>query len=337
MQPLTNAQAWRDQDDLDALCRDRPLHTREIIGQNAHYGNDWVIKLYAGLPSDEALRIALPHGLEFASDPQNQPYYRALARLPVIAYYVSDGVSHYRALGSRNLLWPMAAPFVYVARMCSEQVPGERRGTIFFPSHSIESYEPAQDFAELADRVLTLPGAHQPVTVCMYFRDFLRGHHEPFRERGLRVVSAGHVHDPQFLFRLRHLLVAHRFAVANDLGSSCYIAIHAGCTYVHLSDRLSAARSAHFDDARAAAALARLEQLSGRGNGEQQNREADRYLGTANLLDPDDLRALLSRAKQLDRWGLCVDRRARPLPLTVTRPWRSCFALRWLDAAGGPG
>jgi hypothetical protein len=335
MQPLTYAQAWRDQDDLDALCRDRPLRTREIIGQNAHYGNDWVIKLYAGLRADEALRIALPHGLELMRNPHDEHVYRVLARMPVIAYYTADGVAPYRSLGVRNLLWPMAAPFVYAARMVARDTPEERRGTIFLPAHSIETHQPAQDFAELADRLSALTDAHQPITVCMYFRDFLSGRHEPFVARGLRVVSAGHVHDPQFLFRLRHLLVGHRFAASNELGSSCYMAIHAGCSYFHVRDSLAVGRKVERDDVGWATVLARLEQLSGRGH-DEQSREADRYLGTANLLEPHELRELLSRAKQLDRWGVCVDRSARPLPLTVTRPWRPWLALRWLDAAGGP-
>ena len=224
-------------------------------------------------------------------------------------------------------------------RLCRENVLApearERRGTIFFPSHSIDTHQPTQDFDELANGLAALTGVYEPVTVCMYFRDFLCGAHQPFVERGLRVVSAGHVHDPQFLFRLRHLLVSHQFAASNDLGSSCYIAIHAGCSYFHVTDSLTAARDDQLDDARAAAALARLEQLSGRTH-DLQCREADRYLGTGNLLEPHELRELLSRAKQLDRWGVCVDRRARPVPIKVSRPWRPWLAARWLQAAAGP-
>jgi hypothetical protein len=331
MQPLTHAQAWRDQEDLDVLCRDRSLETHEIIGQNAHYGNDRVIKLYAGLPADEALRVALPHGLELAHDPSDAPYYRTLARLPVVGYYASDAVAHYRELGVRNLLWPMAAPFVYAARLVAHDHPSDRRGTIFFPSHSTGEYLPNQDFAELADRLVALPDAYQPVTVCLYFWDLRSGAREPFAQRGLRVVSAGHVHDPQFLFRLRHLLVDHEHAASNDLGSSCYFAIHAGCRYFHLADAAAAARADGNEDARATTALSVLEQLGNRSPVEQR-READRYLGSTNALQPVALQALLRRAKQLDLWGVCVDRDARPVPITVSRPWRPWFAARWLQA-----
>jgi hypothetical protein len=336
MQPLTHAQAWRDQDDLDALCRDRPLVTREIIGQNAHYGNDLVIKTYAGLGDDEALRIALPHGLELSQDPRDRPYYRTLARLPVIAYYATDGAAVYRDQGLRNLLWPMAAPFVYAGRLVAEDRPGNRRGTIFFPSHSTPAYQPSQDFAELADRLASLPDRYQPVSVCVYFVDYWSGADRPFRERGLRVLSAGHGHDPQFLIRLHHLLGDHEYASANDLGSSSYLAIHAGCNYFHLSDAFATGRAEERDDARGAAALARLERLSGASRAAQR-READRYLGSTHLCEPRELRTLLRRARQLDRWGAAFDRGSRPVPIVVSRPWRPWCAARWLQSRLRPG
>jgi hypothetical protein len=294
-----------------------------------------VIKRYAGLPAGEALRIVIPHGLELGYDPLDAPYYYELARLPVIGYYDPEVIPRYRQLGIRNLLWPMAAPFVYAARLVADDRPSDRRGTIFFPSHSTGEYLPNQDFAELADRLLELPDAYQPVTVCLYFWDLRSGAHEPFAERGLRVVSAGHVHDPQFLFRLRHLLVDHEHAASNDLGSSSYFAIHAGCRYFHLADASAAARADGNEDARATAALSVLERLGSRSPVEQR-READRYLGSTNALEPIALRGLLRRAKQLDLWGVCVDRDARPVPITVSRPWRSWFAARWLQARQRP-
>jgi hypothetical protein len=318
MEPLTYAQAWRDQDDLDDVCRDRPLDTNEIIGQNTHYGNDRVIKTYAGVPADEALRIALPHGLELSHHPQDAPYYRSLARLPVIGYYAYDAVAHYRAFGIRNLLWPMAAPFVYASKMVDAGAPAERRGTIFFPSHSSEWHQPSQDFADLATRLAALPDIYQPVTVCVYFLDYRVGAHEPFLNSGLRVVSAGHGLDPQFLFRLWHLLRGHEYAASNDLGSSCYFAIHAGCKYFYLADRLTWAREDERDDVRAAGALARLEQLSGQSY-EQQRKEADRYLGPDNLLEPSELRRLLCGPSSSTGGGCASivdrDRRRSPCPV----------------------
>ncbi len=316
MLPLTHVQAWRDQDDLESLCRDRPLVTPEIIGQNAIYGVDTVIKSYAGIPANDALRIALPHSLELTRHRRDTPYYRILARLPVIAYYAVDGVAHYRELGIRNLLWPMAAPFVYASRMVDGDRPDERRGTIFFPTHSTPTHRPEQDLTELGDRLLALPDRFHPVTVCMYYVDYWRGAHRPFAERGFRIVSAGHGLDPQFLFRLRHLLVAHEYAASNELSSSCYFAIHAGCRYLHVADAFSAARAGKHDDARAAAVRATLARISD-GDPAEQRREAGHFLGADNLLEPGELRMLLRRAKQLDLWGACFDRGARPLPIAV--------------------
>ena len=329
MEPLTHSQAWRDQDDLDSLCKDRPLKTREIIGQNAHYGNDRVVKLYAGFPDDEALRIAFPHGLELTHHHRNAPYYRVLARLPVVAYYADDGISHYRALGVRNLLWPMTAPFVYASRLLPAGHERERRGTIFFPAHSTENESPSQSFAELADRLAELPDSYQPVTVCVYFRDYWRNAHKAFVQHGLRVVSAGHGHDPQFLFRLHHLLTHHQYASSNDVGSSCFFAIHAGCQFFFLDDSLSEDRLSA--DARANEIRDFLKSMAAWPR-QDQLRLAERYLGTSHMLDPDELRAVLHRAKTLDRWGVSAARTDGALSLAVSRPWRPWSATRWLQS-----
>ena len=47
---ISSDQAWKDQQDLDSLCRDRPLETPELFGPNAFYGFDRALKTYCDLP-----------------------------------------------------------------------------------------------------------------------------------------------------------------------------------------------------------------------------------------------------------------------------------------------
>ena len=44
----TLEQVLAEQNDLDHLCSDRPLMSREIFAGNAYYGMDLILKRYAG-------------------------------------------------------------------------------------------------------------------------------------------------------------------------------------------------------------------------------------------------------------------------------------------------
>src|SRR5436305_6517238 len=168
MQPIDFDHAWEDQDDLDSLCRDRPLETREILVQNAFYGSDHVLKAHAGLPARYPLKMVIPHGIIL--EPANLSFLSRLERLPIVTYSRGDGEQLYREAGIRNTLWPLAMPFVYavdLTRRTAGRAP-PRRGTIFFPAHSIPSDVVDHDVEAIASRLRELPQELHPVTVCVF-------------------------------------------------------------------------------------------------------------------------------------------------------------------------
>lgn len=304
---LGRCEALEQAGDLEDVCHPRPLRTREIFAPNAFYGNDRILKIYAGLPLDYPLKIVVPHGITF-----NAGYSwdaERTAKLPAIFYYGKRRIAASTKTGKAIL--PGVPPFAYVTRLLEEKSAHSRSGTLFFPSHSSEWIHVKNDFSELADYLVGLAPALQPVTVCIYWQDYLLGHHRAFAQRGLPIVSAGHINDPDFLIRLGHLLAQYRFAAGNGLGSHMLYALLAGCGYFHVSGfdaRLHPA-AAHVATAAVPESdeMQRLEQIFRHAASpatDEQLACLEEYVGLENMQSPDSLRRTLLLAERLDRFGL---------------------------------
>lgn len=309
--PLTFQEALTDQDDLEDLCSDRELVTREPFHQNAFYGDDRILKMYADLPLGATLKVIIPHGVnldsEFVSEAERD------ARLSIVHCYPPSRATVYREQMKKEVVLS-ASPFLYTIALLGEKVIKQRHGTIYFPHHSTPAITASMDNEMLAEKLQQLDTRFQPITVCIYWRDFNLGHHLPFIRRGFRIVSAGHRSDPNFLFRLYHLLSLHRFAGGNELGSHIFYAVAAGCPYFHLegynaefvADELSLrqmrAKPNKLTTERIKAVF-NIDQLS---NTERQLQTANYYLGADYFRSPAELRAQFRHAEMIDKIGFWV-------------------------------
>jgi hypothetical protein len=318
IQVLTLQDTLASQCDLPRLCADRPQVTNEIFAPNAFYGMNAVLKLYAGLPQTYALKAVVPHGMVF-----NDSYVwrnEANAPVPVVLCYPPYRQRAYASHTTKEVILS-ASPFLYAAEVLKTQPRPERRGTIFFPAHSTHWSTVHADFERLADELTRLEGEYQPVTVCMYWRDFNLGLHVPFQKRGLPVVSAGHIFgDSDFLYRYYHLCSLHRYASGNGVGSHLFYSVKAGCSYFHFdNDELSyETPPEHYSrvfvgeqheyppETAIECALKSLFGEARRLMTEEQLRTVDYYLGASYLRSPRELREQLLHAETLDKFGFVV-------------------------------
>jgi hypothetical protein len=314
----TAAATWEAQRDLGALTRDRPLVTQEIFEGNAYYGFDLVLKEYAGLPPEYPLKAVVPHGLTL--DPGFVWKEERDAPLPGVLCYEP----HRRPLYARacdKLVLPAASPYLYALELLREAPPEQREGTLVFPSHSTHHFETGADMTALADTLLELPEEAGPVRVCMYWRDVELGHDRAFSSRGFEIVTAGHIFDPAFPFRLCHLLARHRHAAGNQLGSHMLYAVASGCDYFHVGelwprsvDDLLRPSSRVGEVAWVEPDLPRVRELYERmvsaftrsfGGTDAQDQHAlmEYFLGAEHLVAPEELRRTLATLERADRWG----------------------------------
>ncbi len=324
----------REQWDLDALCADRPLQTSELWPGNDYYGIATTLKRYADIPDDCSIKAVVPHGI-YMNDKLVNDAERS-ARLSAALVYPAYRLRLYRDQ-ARKIPVPSAAPFVYASRLI--EPPALRSGTLFYPAHSLPGVTAEMDFDAIAEKLLDWPASMKPVSVSIYWHDYLLRHHRPFVERGIRVVSAGHMFDPDFLLRQAYLLKQHAHVASNAVGSHLFYATHAGCLF-HLVEQPVAYSGSGRDIAAnvVSPSGARVEVLQRIRRiflspvdrlGDEQRELVDYHLGAEFVLEPAEFRDLADWLDRLDRFGriaLWLDSGQRfgvdsPRPPAVPRRW----------------
>lgn len=242
------------------------------------------------------------------------------APVPVVLCYPPYRQRAYASSTKKEIILS-ASPFLYAAEMLKTQPRPQRRGTIFFPAHSTHWSTARTDFERLADKLTHLEDEYQPVTVCMYWRDFNLGRHAPFQKRGLPVVSAGHIFgDSDFLYRYYHLCSLHRYASGNSVGSHLFYSVKAGCSYFHFdNNELSyetprehyskvfiGEQNEYPPKTDKETSLASLFADPHPIMTEEQLRTVDYYLGASYLKSPRELRRQLLHAERLDKFRFVV-------------------------------
>ena len=307
----TLADVLAEQRDLDSLCRDRALYTPEICWFNAYYGMDVVLKLYADLPLCRPLKVALTHGIQLHQDFVWEA--EVDAPVPAMLVYPEHLVAPYRAK-TRKATFRAAAPYLYAVRLLEAQPRPSRQGTLFFLSHSSHWVTARSDFDGIRRQLAQLPPDFHPVTVCIYWRDHELGHHKAFAERGFKIVSAGHIYDRAFLFRLHHLISMHKYACSNDLGSHLFYSIKSGASYFHLdglrhatTDRDESGKEPLQDLHLPTSLRERVESMFSPPTfqiSDERMQFVDAYTGTDFLMTRSELRAFLAFCDRLDRIGI---------------------------------
>ena len=319
---LTLEDTLASQTDLSRLCSDRPLRTNEIFAPNAYYGNDLILKEYAGLPPSYRLKVVIPHGLIMSEDFIWKA--EAKAPLPAVLCYSSHRQCVYASRANKHV-FHSAYPFVYLVEMLKRDPAPERRGTIFFPAHSTHHVTAQMDFEAVAEKLLRLGTQYEPVTVCIYWRDFNLGHHTAFERRGLQIVSAGHMYDPAFLFRFYHLCSIHRHASSNSIGSSLFYSVKSGCSYFcldsgtvsHIAEDHVLKRDVSSSEPARRDALESLFRTPRETTTAEQMEAVDYYLGIKYLKSPLELRRQLRHAELLDKVGFFVHNRGHKTRVVV--------------------
>lgn len=351
--------AWPEfryrQDDLPALCRERPLVQTEYYHLSQLYGFDDLLREYAGLPTGEPVPFAMEHFVSFdAPDPCADD--RA-CRLPLFLAVNDVSAAGLRRHVSAEVV-PIGSSLNYVARL-EPPPPADRRGTIVFPDKSGFVFDTDFDRDAFAHTLAALPAEFQPVYVSVFWKDFVRGTHAPYARAGLGLVSSGHQFDPLFLRRQADLCRQFKYACANEISTSFCAAVLNGCRFFYLP-------TGELREFRDGKHLTFTEEPSLRLPGKQECLEvsafppgggrpcprqralAERFAGSKRVRTPDEIRALADRGRELLRAAYPPERWApRPgvqlIELSGLRPagfdadgWAVCPGCG-LEVPGGAG
>lgn len=222
------------QEDLEVICEQPRWHPFEYSPVNRYYGHGDIIRRYAGLPLGVPLCFSVEHYVPL--DPEKVHEFDFTPGLPAFFAVNQERANVYRRLGKPRPI-PAGATIHYAKEVLegsgqwTAPQESERRGTLAFPHKSTRKRDRSFDFEAFADMLLRLPSEFQPVYVCLFWKDYEKGRDEPYRKRGIPVVSAGHINDGQFLFRLIDLCSRFRYACGNAPGSCYPLSVTCGCHF----------------------------------------------------------------------------------------------------------
>lgn len=317
------------QDDLDELCRDRELETTELHPANDFYGQASIFKEYVGWPRDRSLKGIIEHAPQYN---ETMWEYDRDQLLPIVFVTNEQRAEVCKRLAKKPTQM-IGFSGCYASRLLDEgfgkPVDTQRKGTLVFPCHSSHLCKAEYSHERYAETISKIPDRMKPATICMYWRDYLHGAHSPYRDRGIRVVTAGHMYDHDFMLRISDLLRQFRFAVSNEMGTHVLLSILNGCIFSYLpsdpieyqwdSDETAEANQV-FRDEQCKKTIEESERLFAKLGQpiEMRQREfVERIIGYEHVKSPEKLLAIFRKAERLDQY--------MPINLRQGPRWKSCL------------
>lgn len=127
----------------------------------------------------------------------------------------------------------IGAPFIHYKNLAKFKQSPKAKGTIVFPNHSMPNFEVNFNAKEFCRKLKKLPADFQPITVCLYWYDYIDPKSEIYREAGFEVVTTGPKlsNSLDFAKNFYRLLADHKYACSNDIGSYTFYAVDFGVPF----------------------------------------------------------------------------------------------------------
>jgi hypothetical protein len=208
--------------DVRELVRPRRLVTRELYPFNAFYGHADLLRTYAGITRSRPLKLAIEHGPTIFPNPHDPDLVTRLPRYfcaaPARAQFFEEHALHHAPAV------PVGPLVLYAHALAPSEIPSVRR-LVFFDAHSSDYLTASYDVGAAVARLEELRDEFEEVVVCLYWRDILLGRAELYRRHGFRCVTAGHIFDPRFLFRLAEIISSASVVLTDSVGSHLLYAL----------------------------------------------------------------------------------------------------------------
>lgn len=208
--------------DLWDLARPRRLVTRELYPFNAFYGHAALLRAYAGIAWSGPLKLAIEHGPTLFPNPLDPDLATWLPRYfcsaPARAAFFEKNAHH-------DPKAVAIGPLILYAHALAPPEPATQRRLVFFDAHSSDYLTASYDVDVAIARLAALKSEFEEIVVCLYWRDILLGRAEPYLRQGFRCVTAGHIFDSRFLFRLVEIISSASVVLTDRLGSHLLYAV----------------------------------------------------------------------------------------------------------------
>jgi hypothetical protein len=200
------------------------------VDNNLMYGHSALLRRYCRVTSPMPIDGLLQHGWSIGMPlPLCHPELGWMNRSTRLFLWHDRNVQACRELGYLET-YTVGSPLLYLESPKNENKP-EPRSLLLFPAHSVDS-EPYQEdgqtlFSRYLDEIEPMYREFSPVTVCLYYMEY----DDPrirriLNDRGLKTTTIGHRdHTPDFVSRLRDLILQHTYVSTNSFSTSLFYAL----------------------------------------------------------------------------------------------------------------
>lgn len=121
----------------------------------------------------------------------------------------------------------MGLPFIHYKNAHCITQKFDAKGTVVFPSHSTYYIKSKFHLKAYCRELKKLPAKFQPITICLFWLDYIDVTTNIYREMGFEVVTAGYkiTNSLEFVKNFYDILSSHKYATSNDIGSYIFYAV----------------------------------------------------------------------------------------------------------------
>jgi len=114
-------------------------------------------------------------------------------------------------------------PFVIYRRSKNLTKKNDAKGTVAFPSHGTDLVTVEYDIKNYCIKLNELSPEFHPITICLHYDNMYQ--REIYNTLGFKVVTAGTRYDPNFYCNFYEILMSHKYATSNVVGSHSFYSI----------------------------------------------------------------------------------------------------------------
>ena len=204
-------------------------HNPFNINYGTYYGIEYSLKEFAGFPKDYEIKAFFDHGITFTS--ALEAGLRIHESLPTIT---SSKFRKNNILSHKNNGVYSIGPYIAYAKslLNKSQLRKEKKklgkNLLVFPMHSTVETHYNFELENFTNEILKFSPDFDSVTVCLYWKDVLRGLDKYYNDLNFNTVTAGYMTDPLFLKRLKSIIELSDMTISNSVSS------HTGyCIYLN--------------------------------------------------------------------------------------------------------
>lgn len=199
------------------------------FSETRNYGFNEIIRQYARFP----WYLPLPCHFEHGWTPSNHAPKSDLITDKPLMLVLSRRRGESWKRKSQVPVEIMGAPFIHYKKMHHIVQQKDAKGTVVFPSHS--TYDQKRDFSaqRYCRELKNLSEEFQPITICLFWLDYIEKEANIYRKYGFKVVSAGYKFSIglNFAKNFYKILSQHKYATSNEVGSYMFYAVDLGLPF----------------------------------------------------------------------------------------------------------